>query len=158
MKFFSFLLLAVFLSACNNSNAPKGDSTNTTNTVDEHALLNWKDKTAANETERKQMLDAVRADVHQKGYPEFQFVVKHLQVQDGFAFFKGEAQNMDGSTYKATGEMEDCCHVEALLKKENNNWTVLSANAFSTDVWYACIWKQYKAPKSIFDYTEDCLQ
>lgn len=162
MKYVSIFFLALAFTACSNNAANKpGDSTASKTVKPETVsaeLQNWQAKTPANETERKQILDAVRADIHQKGYPEFQFVVNHLQLKDGFAFFKGDAQNADGSAYSTSGEAEDCCHVEGLLKKENGTWKVLAAAAFSTDVWYACIWNEFKAPKAIFDYTEECPQ
>lgn len=160
MKYFTILFLALAFAACSNSTEHKpGDSATTKTTPPETAnavLQNWKDKTPANETERKQILDAVRADIHQKGYPEFQFVVNHLMLKDGFAFFKGDAKNADGSTYSTSGEAEDCCHVEALLKKENNTWKILAASAFSTDAWYVCLWQEFNVTKDIFDFTEDC--
>lgn len=162
MKHIPFLFLALAFSACSSNNTNKPADSATTQTVKPETavaeLQNWEVKTPANEVERKQILDAVRADIHQKGYPEFQFVVNHLKLKDGFAFFKGDAQNMNGTPYSTSGEAEDCCHVEGLLKKENNTWKVLAAAAFSTDAWYVCLWNEFKAPKDIFDYTEACPQ
>jgi hypothetical protein len=160
MKYISIIFLAVAFAACSSGTEQKPVDTATKQpvAVDNSALLNWAAKTPANEAERKQMLDAVRADIHQKGYPEFQFVVNHLMLKDGFAFFKGDAQNADGSAYSTSGEAEDCCHVEALLKKENNTWKILAASAFSTDAWYVCLWQEFNVPKAIFDFTEACPQ
>lgn len=123
--------------------------------VAQNTLQDYKTKTEGNKAERTAMLDLIRADLVQKGYPEFIFVVNHLKIKNGFAFFKGDATLKSGGNYKPK-EDEDCCHVEFLLQKKANKWTVLIGGAFATDVWFGCLWKEHKAPKEIFDYTEPC--
>lgn len=115
------------------------------------SLQNYKTKTTENAADRTEILNVARAAFMKQGYPEFKFVITDLLVKDGFAFLRADVVNKDGSTYQLPNEQEgDCCHVEALVKKENNKWKNLEAVAFSMDVWWLCIWKQYKAPKEIF--------
>lgn len=37
----------------------------------------------------------------------------------------------------------DCCHVEALFRKEGGEWKLETHGAFATDVWYTCLVKSY---------------
>jgi hypothetical protein len=114
-------------------------------------VLDYKVKTAANAKERTEMLDALRAYLYQDLKMTLEFYVNHLKVSNNYAWFEGSADRKDGKEIKLEDYAYDCCHVEALFKKQGGKWTVAEGAAFSTDVWYEAIAKRYPAaPKAIF--------
>lgn len=114
--------------------------------------IDYKTKTAANAAERTAILDAFRATLQKQWKQQFEFVVNYLKVAGNYAWFQGDVQRKDGKviTFPDDGEY-DCCHGEALLEKKNGKWTVLTGDAFSTDVWYDGINKTYpQVPRAVF--------
>ncbi|MDR3695644.1 hypothetical protein [Mucilaginibacter sp.] len=115
------------------------------------AVLDYKIKTAANAKERTEMLDALRAYLYKDLKMTLEFYVDHLKVGNNYAWFEGTADRKDGKEIKFEEDAYDCCHAEALFKKQGGKWTVADGAAFSTDVWYEAIAKKYpEAPKAIF--------
>jgi hypothetical protein len=98
------------------------------------------------------MLDLLRARIKQEFKQEVHFVVNHFKIGGDFAWFKGDAIRLDGKEFEFSQEGQyDCCHVEALFKKEKGKWTIAESGAFNTDVWWAELEKKYpKANKKIF--------
>lgn len=121
---------------------------------EESPLLDYSSETAENKSEREQMIAVAKEGFVNQGLPEFKLNVNYLKVKGKFAFLKAEAKNADGSDYVPKEETPDCCHVEAFLRKDDGKWINVACNAFATDVWYACLWKEKNAPKEIFDTTE----
>jgi hypothetical protein len=113
--------------------------------------LDYTIKTAKNAAERTAILDAFRADLKKEWKLDFIFTVKELRVVGNYACFMGSAERKDGKPMTFEEDTFDCCHAEALLKKVNGHWTVLEGNAFSTDVWYEGMNKQYpEVPVAVF--------
>lgn len=100
-------------------------------------------KNAKNAAERTAILDAFRDDLKKEWKIDFIFVVKYLKVSGNYACLLGSAERKDGKPMEFPDDSYDCCHAEALLKKVNGRWTVLAGSAFSTDVWWDGINKQY---------------
>ena len=116
------------------------------------AVVDYKVKTAANTKERTEMLDALRTRLYNHTKMTLEFVVKHLNEADNYAWFEGDAQRKDGKsiTFRESDD-EVCCHVEALFQKRAGKWVIAAETAFSTDVWYGAIAKKYPAaPKGIW--------
>jgi hypothetical protein len=67
--------------------------------------------------ERKEILQALRAEVKRRHHLDVVFVVKHLKVKMGFAWVHALPRSRDGSS-----RYED---VSALLKKGKGPWTVV---------------------------------
>ena len=103
--------------------------------------------------DRKAILDAVRTVAeHQMGKP-VEFVVGDINVGNDergtpWAFVIVNAQRPGGGAIdpyrtpfaarngKEAVEMFDCCHVEAMLKKERGTWQVVESGVGATDLWY----------------------
>jgi hypothetical protein len=66
--------------------------------------------------ERKAILDALRRWVKEQHHLEVVFVVRHLKVNNGYAWVHTLPQSKDGSS-----RYED---ISALLKKEQGRWAV----------------------------------
>jgi hypothetical protein len=114
------------------------------------------------QTERKAVLDALRIPVEKELKQKIVFKVDNFKVQGNWAFVGGEPQNPSGGkpNYKNTPYQEaiDADMFDnnffALLKKTCRKWKVVRYEIGCTDVCYATWWKEYKAPKAIFPYTE----
>ena len=115
--------------------------------------------------ERKTMLEALRKALQPDLKLTPKLVVKKLIAKDGFAYFAGQVKNPNGgeidftkTAYKEAVKegVFDGDATNALLKKTNQGWKVLAFVVGPTDVAWACWWKEYKAPKEIFDYAEKC--
>ena len=113
------------------------------------AIYDFKIKTASNEKDRTMILDLVRGSLYQSRRQELIFVVNKLNVTNTHAWFQGDAQRKDGRKL-AIEEYEDCCHVEALLKKSAGKWYIMELSAFSTDVWWGDLWNRYRLPRQLF--------
>jgi hypothetical protein len=114
-------------------------------------VLDYKAKTASNAAERTAILDAFRDQLKKEWKLDFIFTVKYLNVAGNYACFMGSTERKDGKPMEFPNDSYDCCHAEALLKKVNGRWTVLAGNAFSTDVWWDGINKQYPSvPVALF--------
>lgn len=117
----------------------------------------------AGSAERKAVLDGLREPVQKELMVPVQFVVNKLYVSKNFAFLVGIPQQKTGKAidytktrYKeqyASGAFDD--GICALLKSDGSRWTVLAFEIGSTDVPYTCWWKEFKAPKAIFEGAAD---
>ena len=119
------------------------------------SMTSYKTKNATNAKDRTAMLDLLRTKLTQVHKQDFVFVVDVFNVSGGYAWLKATAQRKDGAQISLSDDY-DCCHVEALFKKNSTTWTLVESGAFSTDVWYDGIWNRVNAPKIIFgeDYHE----
>lgn len=112
--------------------------------------------------ERTAVLNALRVPVEKELKQKIQFVVNDLNSNGTWAFLGGEPQNMKGGkpNYKGTPYQEAIKasmfdnNIFALLKKTGGKWKVITYQIGCTDVCYANWWKEYKAPKGNFPYTE----
>ncbi len=112
--------------------------------------------------ERKAILNTLRYPVEKRLKRKVVFKVDWIKVQGQWAFFKGVPQQpggkkMDyrGTPYAAAikdGVFDDW--VCALFKNANGKWSVVAHVLGATDVPYVGWWKEFKAPKTIFDYVE----
>ena len=110
--------------------------------------------------ERKQILDVLRVPVEKKLKQKVIFVVSHLKVQGTWAFVSGEPQNtaggrvnLKGTAWEGSEDLFDN-NFFGLLRKRGGKWTVTTYALGCTDVCYSHWWFKYKAPKTIFPYTE----
>lgn len=112
--------------------------------------------------ERTAILAALRVPVEKELKQKIQFSVQEFKSNGTWAFMSGDPQNMSGGkpNYKETPYQEaiDADMFDnnffALLKKTGGKWKVITHAIGCTDVCYATWWKDYKAPKAIFPYTE----
>jgi hypothetical protein len=112
--------------------------------------------------ERKAILNALRAPVEKELKQKVQFAIDNFNVSGNWAFLSGEPQDTNGNrpNYEGTPFQEaiDADMFDnnffALLKKTGGKWRVVTHAVGCTDVCYATWWKDYKAPKAIFPYTE----
>lgn len=116
------------------------------------AVLNFKNKNNANQLERIEMLDLLRAKVKQEFNLDVQFIVHHFKVSGEYGWMKGDVKRLDGKKIELSEEEPyDCCHVESLFKKQAGKWTILESGTFSSDVWWDGIEKRNpKINKLIF--------
>lgn len=110
--------------------------------------------------ERKAILDALRIPVERTMKQPIVFVADNFKVQGNWAFVSGTPQNSSGgrpdlsiTRWKGSEDLFDD-NFFGLLKKTAGKWKVVTHALGCTDVCYADWWKKYKAPKSIFPYTE----
>jgi len=112
--------------------------------------------------ERKAILDALRVPVEKELKQKIVFNVEHFNVSGNWAFISGDPQNESGGrpNYRNTPYWEAVKegmfdnNFFALLKKTAGKWKVVTRALGCTDVCYATWWKDHKAPKAIFPYTE----
>lgn len=112
--------------------------------------------------ERTAILNALRVPVEKELKQKIQFAVDHFKVQGNWAFLSGDPQNLSGGRpdYSRT-EYQEAINADAfdnnffaLLKKTGGKWKVVTYAIGCTDVCYVTWWRDYKAPKAIFPYTE----
>lgn len=115
--------------------------------------------------ERKAALEALKKALQPDLKLTPKLVVKKLVTKEGFAYFVGRVKNSSGgeidftkTAYKEAVKegVFDGDATNALLKKTARGWKVLAFVVGPTDVAWSCWWKEYKAPKDIFDYAEKC--
>jgi hypothetical protein len=112
--------------------------------------------------ERKAILDALRLPVERDLKQKVVFVADNFRVQGNFAFVSGTPQNSSGGDpdYARTkyADQVDSGAFDnnffALLKKTAGKWRVATHAIGCTDVCYAYWWREHRAPKAIFPYTE----
>jgi hypothetical protein len=112
--------------------------------------------------ERKEIVDALRAPVKKELRQDVIFVINDLNVSGTWAFLGGAPQTPEGGAPDYSGtvyaeEEENGAfdnNIFALLRKTGGKWKVVKYFIGCTDVCYATWWKEYKAPKAIFPYTE----
>jgi len=113
--------------------------------------------------ERTAILNALRAPVEKELKQKIVFNVDAFNVQGVWAFLSGKPLDADGKgrpNYRNTpyqqaidADMFDNNYF-ALLKKTGKKWKVVHYAIGCTDVCYVTWWKDYRAPKAIFPYTE----
>ncbi len=117
---------------------------------------------AKGSAERTAILNTLRIPVEKELKQKIQFSVEQFKSNGGWAFLGGDPQNMNGGrpNYKGTGyqkaidaDMFDN-NFFALMKKVGGKWKVITYAIGCTDVCYATWWRDHKAPKAIFPYTE----
>lgn len=113
-------------------------------------------------TERTAILAVLRVPVEKELKQKIQFSVENFKSNGTWAFLSGDPQNMKGGrpNYKGT-EYQEAIDADmfdnnffALMKKTSGKWKVVTYAIGCTDVCYLNWWKEYKAPKAIFPYTE----
>ncbi len=112
--------------------------------------------------ERKAILDALRIPVEKELKQQIVFVADNFNVKGNWAFIGGDPQSQDGGkpNYRGTPYQEAIedeifdNNFFALLKKTGGKWKVVTYAIGCTDVCYSDWWSRYKAPKTIFPYTE----
>lgn len=112
--------------------------------------------------ERTVILDALRVPVEKELKQKIIFNIENFNVSGNWAFISGDPQGVDGNkpNYKKTPYQEAIeagmfdNNFFALLKKTGGKWKVVTHAIGCTDVCYVTWWKDYKAPKAIFPYTE----
>ena len=112
--------------------------------------------------ERKAILDALRVPVEKELKQKIQFSINDFNVSGTWAFLSGEPQNLNGERPDYSGtEFQEAIEADmfdnnffALLKKTGGKWRVVTHAIGCTDVCYAMWWKDHKAPKAVFPYTE----
>ena len=117
---------------------------------------------AKGSAERTAILNALRVPVEKELKQKIQFGIENFKSNGVWAFLSGDPQKPGGGkpNYKNTEYLEaiDADMFEnnffALLKKSKGKWKVVTYSIGCTDVCYATWWKDHKAPKAIFPYTE----
>ena len=112
--------------------------------------------------ERKAILDALRVPVEKELKQKVQFAINDFNVSGNWAFLSGEPQDSDGNRPDYSGtEFQEQIEADmfdnnffALLRKTGGKWKVVTHAIGCTDVCYATWWKDHKAPKTVFPYTE----
>lgn len=111
---------------------------------------------------RKTILNALRTPVEKELKQKIVFNIENFKVKGNWAFLSGDPQSTSGGkpNYKNTPYQEaiDADMFDnnffALLKKSGAKWKVVTYAIGCTDVCYATWWKDHKAPKDIFPYSE----
>ena len=113
--------------------------------------------------ERAAIMDCLRAPVQKELKRKAVFEIKHLKVQNGWAFLTGVPRQPDGAAmeYRGTpyadarraGAFDDW--ICALLHRQSGKWRVVTYVIGATDVaWWG--WdRKYKAPAAIFPRIHD---
>lgn len=117
---------------------------------------------AKGSAERTAILNTLRVPVEKELKQKIQFSVDEFKSNGIWAFLSGDPQNSRGGkpNYKGTPYQEAINsdafdnNFFALLKKTGGKWKVVTYAIGCTDVCYATWWKEHKAPKTIFPYTE----
>lgn len=118
---------------------------------------------AAGSPERKALMDAIRVPIQRDIGQKVQFKVDWLKVQGNWAFLKGKpiqpgGSDIDYSRTKYAQEVKDGVFgygVQCLFKKKGSKWTVAKYVLGASDVPYTMWWKEFGAPKKIFDVSEN---
>ncbi len=116
----------------------------------------------AGSPERVALMDTLRPTISATLRQPVIFVVDHLRVQGDWAFFHGKPRRPNGGKidyaktkyreeFKA-GMFEDI--VYALFQRADRGWRVVTWGIGNTDVPWGGFWKEYRAPKAIFDYAD----
>ena len=119
--------------------------------ISAQSIQDLKQKNESNASVRTKLLDLLRSNFKEEFNEDAVFAPQHFKLSGNYAWFEGEVQLKNGSSISALldkrrqelDEEYDCCAVQALFQKVNNQWTVASHGFFPTDVWYICIVSDY---------------
>jgi hypothetical protein len=108
--------------------------------------------------ERTAILGALRVPVEKELKQKIQFSAQTFNVQGNWAFLFGDLQNSSGGkpNYKGTQYQEAINegmfdnNFQALLRKQNGKWRVVTHLIGCTDVCWIPWAQEFKAPKAIF--------
>jgi hypothetical protein len=112
--------------------------------------------------ERAAILDTVRPAVEGKLKQKIVFIIHTINMQSNWVFVDGRLRTPDGKvpSWKNTPYAQAAQYgaqsdgISALLKRSGGGWHIVTYAVGCTDVCYADWWKRYKAPKTVFPYTE----
>ena len=112
--------------------------------------------------ERKEILDALRLPVERELKQKIVFTADTFNVLGNWTFIFGTMRSPEGGqpdfsrTKYAQAQRDGFFdnNFQALLKKSAGKWSVVKYQIGCTDVCYTEWWKQYRAPKAVFPYTD----
>ncbi|MGH9820387.1 MAG: hypothetical protein ACRD43_09480, partial [Pyrinomonadaceae bacterium] len=112
--------------------------------------------------ERKEILDTLRVPVVRELKQKIVFAAETFNVLGSWTFIYGTMQTPEGGqpdfskTKYARAQRDGFFgnNFQALLKRTSGKWSVVKYQIGCTDVCYTGWWKQYRAPKAVFPYTE----
>jgi hypothetical protein len=112
--------------------------------------------------ERKALMDAIRGPVQKDIGQKVQFKVDWLKVQGNWAFLKGKPVQANGKDIDYHGtKYEEAVKagafgygIDCLYRRTGGAWKVVKYVLGASDVPYTMWWKEFGAPKKIFDLTE----
>ncbi|WP_426700770.1 hypothetical protein ACPPVV_15525 [Rhodanobacter sp. Col0626] len=107
---------------------------------------------------RAAILDVARVPAEQELGTPVQFVVKQLQVLDGWAFLHAQMQGPGGQPVDYRGTPHEAAaerghksdRYAALLRQQHDAWQVLAYSLGSTDMAWVAWGEEYGAPSAIF--------
>ena len=109
--------------------------------------------------DRKAILDAIRPRIEAEMRGPVEFVVRILNVKDGWAFAVLDPQRPGGkkinpydTIHAADAEYMDGLTVYALTRKSGGRWGLIDSVTGPTDVAYEPWPDQYGAPRAIFGF------
>lgn len=113
---------------------------------------------AKGSAERTAIFNTLRTPVEKKLKQKIQFAPQTFNVQGTWAFLFGDLQNPSGGkpNYKGTEYQEAIdagafdSNFQALLRKQNGKWRVITYQIGCTDVCWIPWIDEFKAPKAIF--------
>jgi len=113
--------------------------------------------------ERKEILDALRLPVERELKQKIVFTADTFNVLGNWTFIFGTMRSPEGGqpdfsrTKYAQAQRDGFFdnNFQALLKKSAGKWSVVKYQIGCTDVCYTEWWKQYRAPKAVFPYTDN---
>ena len=113
--------------------------------------------------ERKEILDALRLPVERELKQKIVFTADTFNVLSNWTFIFGTMRSPEGGqpdfsrTKYAQAQRDGFFdnNFQALLKKSAGKWSVVKYQIGCTDVCYTEWWKQYRAPKAVFPYTDN---
>jgi len=113
--------------------------------------------------ERKEILDALRLPVERELKQKIVFAADTFNVLGNWTFIFGTMRSPEGGqpdfsrTKYAQAQRDGFFdnNFQALLRKSTGKWTVVKYQIGCTDVCYTEWWKQYRAPKAVFPYTDN---
>ncbi len=113
---------------------------------------------------RKAILEALRGPVSSELKQPVSFVVEVLKTDGNWAFMRGKTVAANGGEIDfgrvpayaqlVRDGLFDGGGTAALLRRQGNTWRYATHVIGPTDVAWACWWKEYKAPRAIFDLAE----
>jgi hypothetical protein len=111
-------------------------------------------------SERKEIMDALRAPVEKSMKQQVIFKIDHLKLMNGWAFLLGAPRRPDGGALDLRGTPYWAAYengafgddVMGLLHKEKGKWRVVVFVIGATDVAYEGWDRKYRVPRAIFPH------